>query len=72
MATTQKVNLVLEGQNGNIFSLMGAFRRQALKDGWSATEVEKVLTQVGESANYDDALQVLMSNCANDGAGEED
>ena len=34
METKKKVSLNLEGIDGNAFSIMGAFRKQARREGW--------------------------------------
>ena len=45
MATTKKVKLQLVGLDGNAFSLMGAFQKQAQKGGWSKEEIHSVLDE---------------------------
>lgn len=55
----KKVKLNLLGLNGNVFSLNGAFRRQARREGWSAGEIEAVTTET-MSGDYDHALQTLI------------
>ncbi len=39
----KKVTLELVGLDSNAFALMGAFRKQARKEGWKSEEIEKVL-----------------------------
>lgn len=53
------VNLELVGLDGNAFSLMGAFQRQAKREGWSPDEIKLVLDEC-RSSDYDHLLQVLI------------
>lgn len=55
----KKVTLQLVGLDGNAFSILGAFRHQARKEGWSSEEIEKVLKEA-RSSNYDHLLQTIM------------
>ena len=41
MKTNKKVKLKLVGLDGNAFFLMGTFRKQAKKEGWSEKEIEQ-------------------------------
>lgn len=56
------INLSLVGINGNAFALMGAFQDQARKEGWTAEEIEDVMTEA-KSGDYDNLLCVLDSHC---------
>jgi len=56
------VNLNLLGIDGNAFSLMGAFQRQAKRENWSDDEISKVLDDA-KSGDYDNLLRVLDSHC---------
>lgn len=56
----EKLNLKLVGQDGNAFSLLGLFRREAKKAGWTENEIEKT-TEEAKSGDYDHLLQTLMS-----------
>ena len=58
----KKINLTLVGLNGNAFALMGAFRRQALKEGWSNNEIDAVIKEA-MSQDYDHLLAVLDCHC---------
>lgn len=58
----KKVNLNLVGLDGNAFSLMGAFQRQAKKEGWSKDEIKAVLDEA-TSDNYDYLLRTLDDHC---------
>lgn len=64
MATTtkKKVRLTLAGLDGNAFVLLGAFRRQAKREGWSEAEIDGVMTDA-KSGNYDHLLEVLVDHC---------
>lgn len=42
---TKKVKLALVGLDGNAFVLMGAWRRQAQKEGWTKEGIDQVLTK---------------------------
>lgn len=56
---TKKVELDLEGLDGNAFMLIGAWRKQARREGWTAEEIEAV-TKEAQSGDYDHLLQTLM------------
>lgn len=56
----KKVRLELVGLDGNSFALMGAFSRQARKEGWSKQEIDQVLDEC-KSGDYDHLLTTLMS-----------
>jgi hypothetical protein len=58
----KKVSLKLVGLDGNAFSLMGAFQRQARKEGWSKEEINTVLADC-MSDDYHHLLGVLMEHC---------
>jgi len=60
--TTKKIDLELEGLDGNAFSLMGAFRRQAKREGWTPEEIKEVLDEC-QTGDYDHLLQTLMAHC---------
>ena len=56
----KKLNLDLSGKDGNAFSLLGYFRREARRADWSNEEIEKV-TKEATSGDYDHLLQTLLS-----------
>lgn len=58
----QTVNLTLVGLDENAYSLMGAFQRQAKKEGWTKEEIKLVLDKCKEG-NYDELLCTLMDHC---------
>lgn len=60
---TKKVkSLRLTGTDGNAFAIMGAFSRQARKEGWAQEEIDTVLTKA-RSGDYDNLLGTIMANC---------
>lgn len=62
----KKVNLRLVGLDGNAFFLLGAFRRQAKKDGWTQEQIEKV-TKEAMSGDYHHLVATLSEHCKNGG-----
>ncbi|MCL7752456.1 hypothetical protein [Polaribacter sp. Z022] len=56
------VNLDLVGVNGNSFMIMGVFKRQAKKEGWTATEIEAVLEEA-KSKDYNHLLATIENHC---------
>jgi len=59
---TKKVSLDLTQVDGNAFMLIGAFRHQAKREGWSKEEIEAV-TNDCMSSDYDHLIQVLIKHC---------
>lgn len=62
MKTQKKVSLNLEGIDGNAFSIMGAFRKQARREGWSDAEVKAVIDEA-MSGDYSHLLCTIMDHC---------
>jgi len=58
----KKVRLRLAGLNGNAFNLMGAFTRQARKEGWTREAIAAVLNEA-TSRDYDHLLHTLSAHC---------
>jgi hypothetical protein len=56
------VNLDLVGVNGNAFMIMGVFKRQAKKEGWTAKEIEAVLKEA-KSKDYNYLLGTIENHC---------
>lgn len=56
------VNLDLVGVDGNAYSIMGAFSRQARREGWSQQEIDLVLEEA-QSGDYNHLLATIMSYC---------
>lgn len=57
-----KINLDLTALNGNAYNLMGHFRHQARREGWTNEEIEKVLTEAKES-DYHNLVRTLSKYC---------
>jgi len=63
MAATKKtVKLRLVGLDGNAFSLMGAFQRQARREGWLQAEINEVLEEC-KTGDYNHLLCTLVDHC---------
>ncbi len=58
----KKVSLTLVGLDGNAFSLLGAFSKQARREGWQKEEVDSVVNEA-MSGDYNNLLRVLSSHC---------
>lgn len=58
----KKVNLQLVGLDSNAFALMGAFQKQARREGWEKEEIELVLHEA-RSGDYDHLLATLSDHC---------
>ena len=56
-----KVKMQLAGLDGNAFALMGAFSRNASRQGWTRDEIDTVLKEC-RSGDYDHLLCTLMDN----------
>ena len=56
------VNLDLIGVNGNAFMIMGVFRKQAVREGWSKEEIDAVLKEA-KSSDYDHLLATIVNHC---------
>lgn len=56
------VNLDLVGVNGNAFMIMGVFRKQAKKEGWTSEEIEEVM-QEAKSGDYIHLLATIENHC---------
>lgn len=66
METKKKINLKLIGLDGNAFILIGAFQRQAKKEGWTEEEIKGVIDEC-KQGDYNHLLNTLMSYCKNGG-----
>ena len=58
---SKKVRMNLVGLDGNAFSLMGAFSRNARRQGWTKQEIDSVIEKC-MSGDYNKLLCVLMEN----------
>ena len=65
--TKKKLKLKLIGEDSNAFSLMGVFKKQAMKENWTTEEIKEVLDEA-TSGDYDHLLVTLSSHCK--GGGE--
>ncbi len=55
----KKVKLNLIGLDGNAFSVMGAWKKQARKEGWTQEEIDFVLKDA-MSGEYNHLLATIM------------
>ena len=56
------INLNLVGLDGNAFSLMGAFQKQAKKENWTPEEIEAVMSEAMDG-DYNHLLNTLNARC---------
>ena len=56
------VNLNLVGVNGNAFIIMGVFKRQAKKEGWTPEEIKQVIDEA-KSGDYVHLLATIENHC---------
>lgn len=56
------VNLNLIGVNGNAFMIIGVFKRQAQKEGWTPEEIDKVILEA-KSSDYVHLLATIENHC---------
>ena len=57
----EKVKMKLVGLDGNAFSLIGAFRQNAQRQGWNKEEIQVVMKKC-MSGDYNNLLRVLMEH----------
>lgn len=57
--TTKRPIVTLIGQNGNAFFILAACRQAARKAGWSAAQIDAVLTEM-QSGDYHQLLGAAM------------
>lgn len=62
MKINKKIKLNLVGIDGNAFSIMGAFSKQAKKEKWTKEEIDTVLDDA-TSSNYNHLLATIDSYC---------
>jgi hypothetical protein len=58
----KKVKLNLVGLDGNAFSLMAAFSRQARRERWTQAEIDAVLAEA-RKGDYQHLLKTLAAHC---------
>jgi hypothetical protein len=56
------VNLNLVGVDSNAFAILGAFERQARREGWTQEEINLV-TEEAKTRDYDHLLNVIVNHC---------
>lgn len=56
------INLDLVGINGNAYAIMGAFQRQARREGWTQEEINTVLDEA-KSSDYNHLLATISNHC---------
>tara|TARA_B110000503_G_C7165715_1_gene421829 strand:- start:4247 stop:4498 length:252 start_codon:yes stop_codon:yes gene_type:complete len=61
----KKIKLDLVGLNGNAFALMGAFQKQARREGWTQDEIKTVLDKC-TSGDYNNLIVTLWDHCESD------
>ena len=60
----KKVNLQMVGLDGNAFAIMGAFQRQARREGWTKEEIHAVLDEA-RSGDYSHLISTIANHCVN-------
>jgi hypothetical protein len=58
----KKMKLKLAGLDGNAFSVMGAFQRQARREKWTTEEINSVLEEA-MSSDYHHLLATIAKHC---------
>lgn len=71
MIIDKKVKLELVGLDGNAFSIMGAFQREARRQGWKDEEIRAVLTEA-KSGDYDHLLCTIMDHTESPDEADEE
>lgn len=56
------LNLELVDVDGNAYAIMGVFRHQARREGWSEQEIETVIEEA-MSGDYNHLLSTIMTYC---------
>jgi len=52
------------GLDGNAFAIMGAFQRQARREGWTPAEIKEVLDKA-KSGDYSHLIATIADHCVN-------
>jgi hypothetical protein len=65
------VNLELERLDDNAYFLIGAFSRQARREGWTDEEIKVVLDEC-KSGDYNHLLVTLMDHCKTEDESENE
>jgi len=61
----------MTGLDGNAFAIMGAFQRQAIKEGWSKDEIDHVLVDA-RSKDYAHLVSTIAHQCIDPLGMDED
>jgi sugar diacid utilization regulator len=56
------ITLTLVGLDGNAFAIMGAFTKQARREGWTADEIDAVINEA-MAGDYDHLLRTISKYC---------
>ena len=60
--TSKKIDLDLTEVDGNAFSLLAAFQRQARREGWNAEEIKSILDEARDG-DYEHLVRTLVAYC---------
>ena len=58
----KKITLELVEKDGNAFTILGSFRRQSRKEGWSEDEIKEVMDEA-RSRDYNYLLSTIQKHC---------
>jgi len=58
----KKIKLTLVGIDGNAFTILSAFGKQARKENWTDEEIWAVLDKA-QSSDYNNLLSTIMKHC---------
>ena len=58
----KKIKLQLVGMDGNAYAVIGAFQRQARKEGWTPEEIDSVKREA-MSGDYNHLLATICEHC---------
>lgn len=59
---SKTISLDLVGVGVNAFAILGAFQRQARREGWTVEEIDLVLTEA-KTGDYDHLIAVISDYC---------
>ena len=65
-----KVRMRMIGEDGNAFAILGRFRREARRQGWTAEEMRAV-TEEARIGDYYHLLATISENVEDEGDDEE-
>lgn len=68
---TKKVKMRLIGIDSNAYALLGAFAREARRQGWTTEEIIQVEDRA-KSSDYNNLLRVLMAHTTETAPNDED